>query len=88
MKINPDYILREVAGECILIPTGSAAKKFSGLVALNQSGKFLFELLRDECTEDYLLAKFLDTYDIDAETALSDIREFTDMLHKIDAIDE
>ncbi len=88
MKINPEYILREIADECILIPTGNAARKFSGLVALNQSGKFLFNLLKEDCTEEYLLEQFLETYDIDPETALNDIREFTSMLREIDAIDE
>lgn len=88
MKINPEYILREVADEFILIPTGNAARKFSGIVSLNQSGKFLFSLLKEECTEDYLLGQFLETYDIDPETALNDIREFTSMLREIDAIDD
>ena len=88
VKINPEYILREIAGECILIPTGNAARKFSGLVAMNESGKFLFNLLKEECTEECLLERFLETYEIDPETALNDIREFTAMLHEIGATDE
>ena len=35
MHASKDYILREIAGETILIPSGAAAQKFNGLVTLN-----------------------------------------------------
>ena len=34
MHASKDYILREIAGETILIPSGAAAQKFNGLVTL------------------------------------------------------
>ena len=80
MHIVPGFIVREIAGDTVAIPSGAAASKLSGLIALNGSGKFLFDLLQTPQTEDTLLKAMLDTFDIDSDTALADIREFLDTL--------
>ena len=82
MHIVPGFIVREVAGETIAIPSGEAANTLSGLVALNSSGKLLFELLQTECSEQDLVRAMLDTYDIDEETALADVREYLEVFRK------
>lgn len=82
MRVVPGFVVREVAGETIAIPTGDAAKKLSGLVALNGCGKFLFELLNEDQTEDSLVKALLDNYDIDSETARKDVEEFLESLKK------
>ncbi len=79
MHIVPGFILREIAGETIAIPSGEAATALSGLVALNESGKLLFELLQTEQTEQSLVDAMLDTYDIDQDTAQADVREFLEI---------
>ena len=60
MRIKSEFILREVAGESILIPTGEAAKRLSGLIALNESARFLYEKLKTERTEEELVRAMLD----------------------------
>lgn len=79
MHIVPGFILREVAGEVIAIPSGNAATALSGLIALNSSGKFLFELLQSEQTEESLTKAMLDTYNIDHDTAQADVQEFLEI---------
>ena len=34
MKRNDNYIVRKIAGETLLVPTGAAAREFSGLITL------------------------------------------------------
>lgn len=80
MRIVSGFIVREVAGETIAIPAGDAARELSGLLALNGSGKFLFELLQTEQTEDSLTQALLDTYEIDPSTARADVAEFVQIL--------
>ncbi len=82
MHIVPGFILREVAGEIIAIPSGEAANSLSGLVALNSSGKFLFELLQTEQTVESLTDAMLETYDIDHDTAQADVQEFLEVFRK------
>ena len=40
MKISENYIMREIAGEYIVVPTGRAAMDFKGLISLNDVGLF------------------------------------------------
>lgn len=88
MRIVPGFILREVAGEVIAVPAGQAARRLSGLVALNETGHFLFELLQSEQTEESLLHAMLDAYEIDPDTASADIGEFLALLRTSNMLDE
>lgn len=80
MHIVPGFVVRKIAGETIAIPAGTAARELSGLLALNGSGEFLFDLLQSEQTEDSLVQALLDTYDIDPDTARTDVAEFLTIL--------
>lgn len=82
MHIEDGFVVREIAGETIAIPSGDAAKSLSGLVSLNESGRFLFELLRTEQTADSLLCAFLAEFDVDESTAREDIEEFLGILRQ------
>ena len=42
MKASKDFILREIAGEYILVPAGAASAKLNGLITLNELGWFIF----------------------------------------------
>lgn len=82
MRISPDFIFRNVAGEAVVIPSGEAARHFSGLIALNESGQFLYELLTEDRTEEELVRAILDAYEIDPETAAADVAEFIALLRE------
>lgn len=36
MKRNTDFMLRDIAGEVILVPTGAATQQFNGMITLNE----------------------------------------------------
>lgn len=76
MRIVEGFCLRELLGETIAVPTGSAAEQLSGLVSLNETGAFLFRLLQAEQTEQSLVDALLDTYDTDRNTAAADVSSF------------
>lgn len=82
MKINGDFVLREIAGETILIPVNAAAQSMNGMGVLNGLGAFLWERLpQAEKTED-LTAAILAEYDVDAETARQDVEAFLENLRQ------
>ena len=39
MKIKKGFVLRDVAGRSVVVATGAAAKKFRGMIMLNDTGK-------------------------------------------------
>lgn len=76
LRIVPGFIVREIADQIVAIPTGESARVLSGLVALNDTGRFLFELLQNPRTEEELIRTMVDTYDVDTDTAQADVAEF------------
>ena len=82
MNLNKDFILRNIAGESILVATGSATQDFNGMITLNEVATFILENI-DECeTEQVLVEKVLEEFEIDEETAKNDVREFLDQAIK------
>lgn len=88
MRVSKDFIMREIAGEFILVPTGAAAAKFNGLITMNEVGKFIFQTLAEEHTAQEVAAHITEEYSVDAGTALADLEEFLQQLRQIGALVE
>lgn len=88
MKVSKDFIMREIAGECILIPVGAAAADLNRLISLNEVGKYVVELLSQEHSISELVNQITEEYDISPETALKDVEAFLKQLQEIGALVE
>lgn len=88
MKVSNDFILREIAGEYLLVPVGAAAVKFNGLITLNGTGRTLFLALGSEVTEEELVDALTAEYEVDRDTAKADTAEFLQQLRAIGALVE
>ena len=88
MKRNPDYLLRSVAQSKVVVPVGKAAEIFPGMVNLNETGAFLWELLETEQTVDTLAASLQKEDGITNERAVEDVENFLLGLLKIGAVQE
>ncbi len=86
MKRSADFILREVAGKTVLVPVGSAAVAFPGMVDLNSTGCYIWQLLEQDRSVDQLLAALTDKYAVDDTTARTDIDRFVARLRSVNAI--
>ena len=80
MRIAKEFVLREIAGDYIIIPTGKTVLDFNGLITLNEVGASLWKMLQNEVTFDELLQGILDEYDVEPAAAREDIQEFLDQL--------
>lgn len=83
---NPDFLLRDVAGALVIVPVGKASVDFPGMITLNATGAFLWELLETEQTVDSLVEKTLARYEIDAAKARQDVEAFVAKLMPTGAI--
>ena len=86
MKRNPDFILRSVADTQLLVPVGAAAVQFAGMVTVNETTGYLWELLESEQTPGTLTSALCARYDIDEETARRDVEKVISSLTEIGAI--
>lgn len=82
MKVREDLILREVAGESILIPVGEIALDIKGMFTLTESGTLLYRKLTEDCTKEDLVQALLDEYEVDQEKASEDVDAFLEQLEK------
>lgn len=76
MKIKNGYMLREVAGEAVVVPSGEVSLNFQGIISLNETGALLWKQLEQGCEKKDLVQALLDEYEVDAETAEKDVNEF------------
>lgn len=80
MKIEKEFILREIAGDYVIIPTGTTTLEFNGLITVNELGAFIWERLQEETAEEKLVKAIIEEYEVDEETAKTDLKEFLDIL--------
>ena len=86
LKVNGELILREIAGENILIPVGATALRIQGMISLTESGVLLWNRLQTECTEEDLVDAVLEEYDVDRETAEADVQAFLNQLRALELL--
>lgn len=82
MKVQKGFVLRELAGEYVIISTGAAPPASGGLLTVNEVGAELWEMLQTERSLEELVWKILEEYDVEEKTAREDIQEFLDTLNQ------
>ena len=80
MKIKEGFLLREVAGQSVVLPVGGDLD-LNMMITLNETGRFLWEQLQTETDEAALVASLLKEYDVTQETAAAAVRDFVKKLH-------
>ena len=86
MKQCPDFLLRDVADSLVLVPVGAAAKRFPGMITLNETGKLLWEALQTEQTPETLAALLLEHYQVEPAQARQDVDGFIRRLTAVGAV--
>ncbi|MCD7922653.1 MAG: PqqD family protein [Clostridiales bacterium] len=69
MKVNKDFILRDMGSKCVAVPIGKTYETFRGFIKMNESAKFICEALAVGKTEDEVVAEMTDRYGISMEHA-------------------
>ncbi len=86
MKRNSAFLLREVAGTLVIVPVGKAAADFSGMITLNATSAYLWELLETEQTVQTLTDALVNRYAVDETRAREDVEIFVKKLTQVGAI--
>jgi hypothetical protein len=83
MKLKDGFILRTVAGETVVLPTGGVTD-FDMMITLNDTGKFLWERLAVGAEEADLVKDLLAEYDVTEELAAQSVAAFVARLKELD----
>ena len=80
MKIKNGFLLHQVAGQTVVLPTGGELD-LNVMITLNETGRFLWERLQNETDRESLTQALLTEYDVDAATARGCVDAFVDKLN-------
>ena len=76
MKTNKEYVLREIAGEPLLIPTGMASQKLNGMIRLTETAAFIWKQVDAASDLEEIVEKIHSEIARDEETARRDVYGF------------
>lgn len=83
MKLKQQFVLREIAGDSILIPIGNIIDSFQGIMTLNETSVFIWKQLEREKDKEEILEAILEEYEVSREQAERNLEEFLKALKKI-----
>ena len=83
MKASDQFILRNIAGDNLLIPTGRSALYVKGLILLSESGVLLYNKLKDGCTKEDLVAALTAEYEVSEQEAALDTEAFLEQMRQL-----
>lgn len=70
------FVMREIAGELLLIPVGEQTRVLNGMITFTETGAFLWKHLDGKRTVDELARLLADECGEDAEAILPDVEDF------------
>lgn len=73
-----DYLLREIAGEYMLVPLGNSS--FNSMVSFNETGAFVWKKLEQGLTEEEIANALTAEYNVAYNQALEDVKQLVDYL--------
>lgn len=83
MEVKMDFVLRDIAGDLLLIPAGKAALDLNGMLTLNEVGGEIWRLLPEVEDEEELVRRLLDLYEVEEAELRKDVADFLDSLRKL-----
>ena len=81
MKIKDGFILRQVAGQTVVLPVG-ADLDLNRMITRNDPGAFRWEKLQSDTDEAALVAALLGEYDVEKAVAQESVTAFVKKLNE------
>ena len=81
MKLKQGFIMRDIAGEIIVVPSGDELN-LNMMITLNETGKFLWKRLETGADMNELVQAMLGEYDVDEQTTRAGVERFVNKLQE------
>lgn len=85
---HPDYVQRDVAGECILVPIRRTLTEANSIYVLNETGAALWNRIDGRRTTQDIVADFCNEYAVATDQLAKDFAALLDDLLSIQAVEE
>ncbi len=88
MKIKDGYILKDVAGEKIVIATGEQKLNFNGVMTFNSVGADVFNMLDGTNSVEDIANKIAEDYGVSVERVKTDVENLIKKMKEHNLLDE
>ena len=82
MKLKAGFVLKEIAGECVVVAVDSALD-LDGMITLNSTAKTIWLALERGAERDELIKMLTDEYEVSCELAAEATDKFVGKLEEL-----
>ncbi len=86
LQVKKEFTLMKVGVQNIVVAVGEEADKFNGMIRLNESGYFIWNLLVEGIEKEELVKKMCSEYGVDERSAGEDADAFLKTLEEAGAL--
>ena len=88
MRLKYELETVDLSDEIIAVPVGQGADQLRGVLRLNQAGKEIFSLLKEETSEEEIIHKLSLKYENNSDQLTSYVRQTITQLKELNLIAE
>lgn len=86
MKIKDNYVLTKVVDSYIAVPVGSGNVDLNTIISLNETGAFIWNLMKEDIEKEAVIEAMLNEYDVNREQAEADLDKFISQIKEADLL--
>lgn len=83
MKLNEHYVLKEVAGEYMLVYQDATNVDISKVITVNEVGAFIIKGAGENKSEEDIVNDILKEYQVEEEIVRKDVHEYIEKLKEL-----
>lgn len=73
MRIKQGFVMRDVAGQAVVIATGDASRDFHGMVKFNQTAAVVWQGVEERLDVKAIAERLEAEYDVETGRAIADV---------------
>lgn len=82
MRLKYQFETIELDGNTVAVPVGEYAEEFHGVLRLNETAIFIFDLLKEEISEEAIVEAVEREFDAPREKIEKEVHEFVQEFHE------
>ena len=88
MKLKYNFVMNKVADKNVAVAVGADSETFNGFIKMNDTGAYIFNMLKKDVTEDEIVASLEKEYEgVTKQELLNTVKEFIVRLKESDVIE-
>lgn len=88
MKARRDFVMRDVAGSTLLVPTGARVVDLNGIITLNATAKCVWQLLDGSHGVEDLVQAVVARFRVEREQARRDVEAFVEQIKALGLLED